>query len=416
MSGSTNPIHLGNPLREIIPPPTPDPVDSGLTSVEARERLARRGPNSLPEPAARGIVAQVVEQLASPLVLTLLAAAVVAAVNGIAQETSATFLARFGDALAIGAIVSLNAFLGVFQERKAQSALHSLQRMVEVTARVRRDGRRTVIPASELVPCDVLEIQAGDAVAADARLLHSAFLATQESALTGESTLVEKSAAPPTDARTPLAARHDRLFAGTTVVRGTALAEVAATGAHTELGKIGALMRGFVAEKTPLQAQLERFGGSVLWICLGLSLLLMAWGWLQGGRTWSALLLQAVSLAVAAIPEGLPAITTITLALGMQRMARRGALVRRLSAVETLGAATVICTDKTGTLTRNEMTVSRAWSPSSGAVTILGEGYAPLGEVVGMPLPTELLHCATLCNDAQIRSIDGGWQALGDHG
>ncbi|MBM3460945.1 MAG: HAD-IC family P-type ATPase [Armatimonadetes bacterium] len=394
-------------------PPMPE-EKLGLTTLEARQRLARHGPNRLPEPPPASLTAQVIEQVASPLVLTLLAAAVVATINGFSQGGAATFLERFGDALAIGAIVVLNAFLGVFQERRAQSALHALQRMVEVVARVRRDGQSVMIPASEIVPGDVIEIQAGDAVAADAVLLRAAFLATQESALTGESTLVEKSQLP-ADPQTPPLERHDRLFAGTNVVRGSGLAEVLATGEHTELGRIGVLMRGIAAEKTPLQAQLERFGRSILWICLALSAALMAWGWLQGGRTLSELLLQAVSLAVAAIPEGLPAITTITLALGLQRMARRGALVRRLSAVETLGAATVICTDKTGTLTRNEMSVREAWWPGNGAAVIRGEGYAPLGEVDGGTIPDALLACAALCNDARIRCDESGaWRALGD--
>ncbi|MEM9694028.1 MAG: cation-transporting P-type ATPase, partial [Myxococcota bacterium] len=291
----------------------------------------------------------------------------------------------------------------------------------------RRDGVAVDLPAHQLVVGDLLLLEAGDAVAADARLVEAIDVAVEESALTGESVPVGKNALAVLESNAPLAERKTMLFTGTTVVRGKALAVVTAIGAATELGKIGHLLSGLGDERTPLEERLDAFSGIILKICLALSLTLMAWGWVRpallGGepRAWHALLLDAVALAVAAIPEGLPAITTITLALGMQRMARRGAIVRRLPAVETLGAASIICTDKTGTLTRNQMTVREAYVAST-RIEVEGEGYAPDGRLLhdsGQPLAAKgallhLLEVAALCNNAQLAEDDDGWRVVGD--
>ncbi len=289
-------------------------------------------------------------------------------------------------------------------------------------ARVWRDGAIVRLPAVELVPEDIIEVEAGDAVPADARLLDATDLAVEESALTGESVAATKDAH---GAEQPGAALGDRLqslFLGTTVVRGKARAVVTETGAKTELGKIGQLIAVASAGETPLERKLDVFGKHVLWTCLVVSAALFAWGLYRGGQAWPQLLLGAVSFAVAAIPEGLPAITTITLALGMQRMAKRGAIVRKLPAVETLGAATVICTDKTGTLTQNEMTVCQL---VAGGVSfgVTGNGYAPTGDLIGeggIPLRAlppnveHLLTTAVLCNGAQLAEQKGSWTLVGD--
>ncbi len=314
----------------------------GLTEAEAEQRLARNGPNELPAQKGKSPLFQL---------------------------------------LAILLIVILNAVLGFFQERRAEAALLALEKMQTPTARVRRDDEVKMVSARRLVAGDVLELEAGDAVPADARLLQSVNLLAEESALTGESVPVTKDARAALASDAPLGDRATMLFVGTNIVRGKARALVVATGPRTELGRLSALIHKPRDRTTPLEEKLEAFGKRILWGCLVLSALLFWRGMAKGNRTWHDLLLEAVSLAVAAIPEGLPAITTITLALGMQRMAKRGAIVRKLAAVETLGAATVICADKTGTLTQNEMTVLEVYS---GGVryTATGTGYDPRGNVM----------------------------------
>ncbi|RYG64201.1 cation-translocating P-type ATPase, partial [bacterium] len=347
----------------------------------------------------------------NPIVLTLLVAAVIALVDG-ASKHDEPLLVRYGDAIAIFLIVFLNAVLGFYQEQRAEAALDALQKMQTPNARVRRDGVVTSIAATDLVVGDVLEVEAGDAVPADARLLQTLDLAAEESALTGESMPVGKDALAVVPADVPMADRATMLFLGTSVVRGKGRAIVVATGADTELGKLNALIQTSSGDrKTPLEEKLDAFGTRILWTCLALSALLFARGMLKGNRTWHELLLEAVSLAVAAIPEGLPAITTITLALGMQRMAKRGAIMRKLGAVETLGSATVICSDKTGTLTQNEMTV-RAIHAGGVAYDVTGTGYDPEGTIVDArsgAVSTEgaafeplraLLEAVALCNNA----------------
>jgi Ca2+-transporting ATPase len=397
---------------------------AGLTEAAVAKILAEVGPNSLPEGKKKSAIRRIAEQFVNPLVLTLLAAAAIAIVVGFTASSTMSFLARFGDAIAILLIVVLNAFLGYYQERRAEAALDALQRLSAPNARLRRDGKVVVVPAAEVVPGDMLELEAGDAIAADARLVQTIDFATEEAALTGESSASVKDAMAPVAVDAPLGDRVTMVFTGTTVMRGKGRAVVTATGARTELGRIGEMINSVGDEKTPLEDRLDRFGKQILRACLALSAILLGWGFLRGGRPWHELLLEAVSLAVAAIPEGLPAITTITLALGMQRMAKRGAIVRKLPAVETLGAATIIASDKTGTLTQNEMTV-RAVYAGARRYVVTGEGYDPTGafqDDAGKTvdeLPKSLrytLSTAALCNNAQL-DLDKEtqrWKIIGD--
>jgi P-type Ca2+ transporter type 2C len=397
---------------------------AGLSEAEVATLLAEVGPNSLPAGKKKSALLRIAEQFINPLVLTLLAAAAIAIVVGFTASSTMSFLARFGDAIAILLIVVLNAFLGYYQERRAEAALDALQRLSAPNARLRRGGKVVVVPAAEVVPGDILELEAGDAIAADARLVQTIDFATEEAALTGESSASVKDAMAPVAVDAPLGDRVTMVFTGTTVMRGKGRAVVTATGTRTELGRIGEMINSVGDEKTPLEDRLDRFGKQILRACLALSAILLGWGFLRGGRPWHELLLEAVSLAVAAIPEGLPAITTITLALGMQRMAKRGAIVRKLPAVETLGAATIIASDKTGTLTQNEMTV-RAVYAGVRRYTVTGEGYDPTGvfqDDTGNAvdeLPKSLRHTlstAALCNNAQL-DLDKEskrWKIIGD--
>jgi Ca2+-transporting ATPase len=330
-------------------------VSAGLTSAEAARRLAADGPNALAQTKGPSCWARLLQQFKSPVVLLLLGACVVSAL-----------LRELTDAVAIGTIVVLNALVGFFQEYRAEREMQALRAMTAPRARVRRDGATLLVPASEVVHGDLLLLDAGDVVAADAELLEAHRLATNEAPLTGESTQVEKSTgAVPVDA--PLAERHDRVFMGTAVATGTGVAEVVSTGMGTELGKIAGLLASAEDTQTPLQQQLARVGRLLLFLCLGL-VVLVAVVDLWRGTPLFDVFLSAVSLAVAAVPEGLPAIVTIALAIGVQRMAARHVLVRRLPAVETLGCATVICTDKTGTLTTGVMTVRELWGPDAHAL------------------------------------------------
>ncbi len=404
----------------------------GLSEAEAAERLATHGKNKLPEQAKKSAILRILDQFKNPLVLTLLAAAVIAIFVGFTGDAAKLgFLARFGDAIAILLIVVLNAFLGYYQERRAEAALDALQKLSAPAARVRRAGKVAIIAAEDVVPGDLLEIEAGDAIPADARLVQTIDLASEEASLTGESSAIQKDALAPVAEDAPLADRVTMIFTGPTIVRGKGRAIVTSTGVKTELGRIGEMIQSVGDQKTPLEERLEAFGKIILKVCLGLSVVLLAWGYarrfvLPGTpvRPLHDLLLEAVSLAVAAIPEGLPAITTITLALGMQRMAKRGAIVRRLAAVETLGAATIIASDKTGTLTQNEMTVRSVYTGAH-AYKVTGEGYDPKGAILDgdgkapQKLPTPLMYTlatAALCNNAQLEmdAETKQWRIVGD--
>ncbi|CAN95636.1 cation-transporting ATPase, E1-E2 family [Sorangium cellulosum So ce56] len=396
----------------------------GLSDAEAQKRLAEHGKNRLPETKKKSALVRILEQFANPLVLTLLAAAAIAVVVGFTADKDESFLHRFGDAIAILLIVILNAFLGYYQERRAEAALEALQKLSAPNARVRRGGKTVIIAAEDVAPGDILELEAGDSIPADARLVQTISFATEEAALTGESAAAVKDALAPVARDAPLGDRVTMVFTGTSVVRGKGRAVVTATGVSTELGRIGEMIRSVGEQKTPLEERLDRFGSVILRVCLALSAVLLGWGFIRGGRPWHELLLEGVSLAVAAIPEGLPAITTITLALGMQRMARRGAIVRKLPAVETLGAATIIASDKTGTLTQNEMTVRNVYAGGR-RYTVTGEGYNPAGalrdeggaEVVEHSAPlTYLFATVALCNNASLDEdrATGRWNIVGD--
>ena len=396
------------PIADIIAELGSDP-GVGLTDSAAQARFAKDGPNALPTPAPPSVLKRFFGQFANPIVLTLLVAAIIAMING-ANRPHASFLERYGDAISIALIVALNAVLGFYQERRAESALEALKAMQTPTARVRRGDVVSSISANDLVEGDVLELESGDAVPADARVLQAYNLATLEASFTGESLPVSKDARAELGSDTPLGDRANMLFLGTSVVRGKARALVVATGARTELGHLSELMSEGKDTKTPLEERLDSFGKWILILCLGLSVALFAWGMFKGDRAWYELLLEAVSVAVAAIPEGLPAITTITLALGTNRMAARGAIVRKLAAVETLGAATIICTDKTGTLTQNEMTVREVYAGNA-SYTVSGTGYAQNGDILDdkgqavVDLPSALRHLlasSSLANNATV--------------
>ncbi len=399
-----------------------DPV-RGLTHEAAKAALEEHGPNELPSSPPVSAWRRIIAQFANPIVLTLLVAAVVATVNGASSNAEASLLVRYGDAIAIGLIVVLNAVLGFYQERRAEAALDALKKMQTPNARVRRSNQVKIIPAGEVVPGDILEVEAGDAVPADARLLQTINLATLEASLTGESLPITKDARAELADDAPIGDRSTMLFTGTSVMRGKGRALVVATGKGTELGKLSTLMSSQEQVKTPLEEKLDHFGRRVLWACLAISAFMFAQGMIRGKASWHELLLEAVSLAVAAIPEGLPAITTITLALGMQRMAKKGAIIRKLAAVETLGSATVICTDKTGTLTQNEMTVREIYAGSL-SYTVTGTGYDPKGDILGLDgnvveassseALKSLLATIALANTAELERKEGSWRVVGD--
>jgi Ca2+-transporting ATPase len=333
-------------------------LECGLTEEDAERRLERDGPNELSERPPRAAVLQLLDQFADVTVLALIAAAGVALALGLG-EADRGLLHRFGDAIAIGIIVLVNAGVGFTQQRKAEQALRALRQLGAPLAKVVRGGAVTKVAARSLVVGDLVELAEGDRVPADCRLTDSSDAVVDESALTGESVPVDKLEVGELVPETPLAERSNMVFYGTHFVRGSARALVVATGMRTELGRIAELLGGVADEDTPLQKSLRVFGTKVVVASAALGALVFVIGAIRLEASVGFLLLTAVSLAVAAIPEGLPAVTTIVLALGVQRMARRNALIRRLSAVETLGAADVICTDKTGTLTENRMVVRR---------------------------------------------------------
>ncbi|MBF8224376.1 cation-translocating P-type ATPase [Halomonas sp. 328] len=392
-----------------------DTPEAGLSGAEAARRLDEHGPNHLrqakPRPAWRRLLAQFNNLLMGILLVAALAS---------------LMLGHRLDAAAILGVVVIIALIGFIQEGKAEQALESIRQMLSPQARVVRDGRRQTLDARELVPGDLVWVESGDRVPADLRLLETKRLRTQEAALTGESTAVDKTLSPvATDAE--LGDRTSMAFAGTLVVQGTGLGLVVATAAQTELGRISELLREVDKLKTPLLQQLDRAGRVLALVILMAAGLTAAFGVLVHGQPLGEMFMAAVGLAVAAIPEGLPAVVTITLALGVQSMARRRAIIRRLPAVETLGAISTIFSDKTGTLTRNEMTAQAIWLPE-GEYRIEGIGFAPRGDfqvldaqghpqAVSPDTDPALLHflkVGVLCNDAELAEVEGQWQIHGD--
>jgi len=383
-------------------------ADAGLDSREAGRRLAKQGPNALPEPPRRTPLALFLRQFASPLIYLLIGAAVLAFLLG-----------ERGDAAVILSVLLLNAVLGAVQEGRAERSLHALRRLSELQARVLRDGRETAVPARDVVPGDLLLLAAGDAVPADGRLVEAAALQVAEAALTGESTPVEKRVDPVPE-ETPLTERSDLVFAGTHVTAGRGRAVVTATGLRTEVGRIATLSEAAAPPPTPMERRIARLGRFLALASLAVFGAVLAAGTVRG-LPFTEVFLVALSQLVSLVPEGLPVVVTIALAMGVRRMAARGALIRRLAAVETLGSITVICSDKTGTITRNELTVTAVWLPEGRLLEVTGIGYAPEGEVRGAdrgdPALEALAEAGALCNDATLtppRSDEEDWQVLGD--
>ncbi len=385
-----------------------DPV-RGIGRDEAAWRLGESGPNRIESAKTVSAWAILLSQFASVVIWVLIGAAAVSAALG-----------DIGDAIAIVAIVILNAIVGFIQEYRAEQAVAALARMASPRARVIREGRAEVIAAAEIVSGDLLLLDEGDLVAADARLVVASALRTSESALTGESTPVEKRLGELAE-DTPLADRSNMIFMGTSVVGGTGRALVVATARRTEFGRIAQLLETAESGLTPLQRQLDHAGKRLLWASLGIVVVVFALGVLRSVGIFE-MFLGAVSLAVAAIPEGLPAVVTVALSLGVARMARRNALVRRLHSVETLGCATVICTDKTGTLTVGQMTARRLMTPAA-VFTVTGEGYSRDGAIFADgvertagddPALYRLLRAGAGCNEARLAEREGQACVVGD--
>lgn len=382
----------------------------GLDTQEVQERLKTYGQNRLPVAAKRGVFVRFLSQFHNVLIYVLIASAVVTA-----------FMQHWVDTGVIVAVVLGNAVVGFLQEGRAEEAMNAIRGMLAPHATVLRDGRRTSIDACEIVPGDLVLVEAGDRSPADLRLLEARRLKVEEAALTGESVPVDKSTDPvAVDAE--LGDRSSMLYSGTLVAAGTGRGVVVATGMTTEIGKISGMLQTVETLSTPLVRQMDVFARWLTLFILIIAALLLAYGLVVGHLPFSELFMTIVGLSVAAIPEGLPAVMTITLAVGVQAMARRNAIVRRLPAIETLGSVSVICTDKTGTLTRNEMVVASLVAARH-VYAVDGEGYAPEGAVRwneadadprDHAVLTEFARAAGLCNDAVLHAQEGAWRVEGD--
>jgi Ca2+-transporting ATPase len=373
-------------------------AESGLSNEEAGRRLDQYGPNQLKEAPPITFWQMLWGQLNNFVVILLIVAALISALLG-----------EYIEATAIIVIVVLNATLGVIQERRAEQALAALRRLAAPEAHVIRDGLRQAIPSGELVPGDLALLEAGNFVPADLRLLEAVNLRVEEAALTGESVPVQKDAAVRLEAEIPLGDRKNTAFMGTMVNYGRGKGIVVGTGMRTQIGIIAEMLQAVESEPTPLQRRLDALGKTLGWAALAICGLVFLAGWAQGYPPLDMFMIS-VGLAIAAVPEGLPAVVTISLALGMREMIKRHALIRRLSSVETLGSATVICSDKTGTLTQNEMTVSRLWVDGK-TLTVTGSGYTPVGDFLvdgaaadlkELPAAKTALWVAALNNDATL--------------
>ncbi len=385
----------------------------GLSRNEVQKRLLEFGPNQLSEQQKVSAFYLFFNQFTNFIVLILIAAAIIAGV-----------LREWIDTLAIVVIVILNALLGFFQEYKAERSLAALRKMITPSSKVIRDGRLRRVPSKEIVPGDLVLIEAGDHIPADGRFIQSFGLSTQEAALTGESIPIHKTADSLEGQDLVIGDKKNMGFLGTVAVSGKGYMIVTETGVQTELGKIASLLQQGNEDQTPLQKRLQELGLRLVWLCLGIVSLVFGLGYLKGTPLIENLLIS-ISLAVAAIPEGLPAIVTIALSIGVHKMAKRNALVRRLQAVETLGCTTVICTDKTGTLTQNEMSVRSIWVNNT-FVDVIGAGYSPDGDfeinhitINPKDIPELLmaLEIGVLCNSAELHQTHNhlkNWNITGD--
>ncbi|WP_413452429.1 HAD-IC family P-type ATPase [Georgenia phoenicis] len=384
--------------------------DQGLSREEAAARLERHGANRLPEPERESALRRLLRQFRDPMIYVLIAAAVLTALLG-----------EWVDTIVIAAVVLVNAVIGYVQEGRAEDALEGIRQMLSLDAQVRRDAAWQTVPAEDLVPGDLVRLSSGDRVPADVRLTRASTLRIEESALTGESVPVDKD----TDPVAPDAGIGDRTsmaFSGTVVAAGSGAGVVTATGQDTEIGHITTLLEEVESLETPLIRQMNAFGRALSLVVVVLAVVMFGLGALLYDYTLGELTLAAIGFAVAAIPEGLPAVLTITLALGVQTMARRNAITRRMGSVETLGSVTVICSDKTGTLTRNEMTVRTVVTPA-GSFDVTGTGYAPEGEILpaGEP-PTTAQHPGVLAlaevaaraNDSTVSRRGQEWVLSGE--
>ncbi len=385
----------------------------GLSRSEAQSRLQKFGYNQLPEQQKISVMQVFFDQFSSFIVWILIIAAIIAGV-----------LREWIDAFAIIAIVILNSLLGFFQEYKAEKSLAALRKMITPSSKVIREGKLQTIPSKEIVPGDLVLIEAGDHIPADGRFVRSFGLSTQEAALTGESIPIHKTADFLEGDNLALGDKKNMGFLGTIAVSGKGYMIVTETGIQTELGKIASLLQQGNEEQTPLQKRLQELGLRLVWLCLGIVSLVFVLGFFKGTPLVGNLLIS-VSLAVAAIPEGLPAIVTIALSIGVHKMVKRNALVRRLPSVETLGCTTVICTDKTGTLTQNEMTVRSIWVNDK-FIDVTGTGYSPDGNFEinhitinpkDIPELIKALKIGVLCNSAELYQTHNhskNWNITGD--
>ena len=383
---------------------------AGLSSAEASQRLAAYGANELQAAKRVSPLSLLLAQFKNVLIVILLVATVISALMGEGVDT-----------IVIGVIVVFAVLLGFIQEYRAERAIDALRKMAAPTATVLRDGQETEVPARHLVPGDIILLQAGDRVPADARLVESVNLQVEEAALTGESTSVEKHAAPIADARAAVGDRKNMVYAGTAGSYGRGRAVVTATGMSTEFGKIARLLQSVETGRTPLQDNLDKVGRTLARAALVIVVVIVALGLLRG-QPFMEMLLFGIALAVAVVPEALPAVVTISLAIGVQRMVKRHALMRRLPAVETLGSTSVICSDKTGTLTKDEMTVRKLYV-AGGLWDVTGAGYAPEGKFLMANEEAEpsaavrtFLEAAALASDAHLARAeeDERWHVKGD--
>jgi Ca2+-transporting ATPase len=382
----------------------------GLSSATAKIRLKSYGFNELPEPNPPSIFKIFLSQFSSFIVWILIIAAVIAGILG-----------EWVDAIAILIIVILNAIIGFVQEINAERSLAALKKLATPTCKVIRDGVLQTVPSKEIVPGDLILLEAGDLIPADGRVVQSVQLSTQEASLTGESLPIHKMIDPLAKNELPIGDRKNMAFMGTVVLSGKGHMLVTTTGINTELGTIASLLSESKEEQTPLQIRLTQLGRRLVFLCICVVAIVFILGILQGTSLLNTLLI-ATSLAVAAVPEGLPAIVTIALAIGVRKMAKRKALIRHLPSVETLGCASVICTDKTGTLTKNEMSVRKIWVNQE-QVDVSGVGYTPVGDfalksqtisITNFPELKRLLATGILCNSANLTHTGEEWQITGD--